>query len=267
MTMRHVLVALALSLVVPLPALAGEVTVKEGETLSQIAERHNVPLSRLLKLNGISDPDLLKVGQKLKLPSVATRSEQPPSAQEKKPFTYDRKATNHVVRPGETLTQIAKGYDIPLKQLVAINAIEDANKVKAGTKLRLKGSAPPGSDATKSAPAAKATPATAKPPTTSPPQQAEAPASPQNTAAASPAVADWRTYGPLRVDWANWRPMGGSLVAPTMNEAGLTFYLAVNCEAQKLNATSKEGQWQAWEPPKQAFEEKLIRDRCSSQGT
>jgi hypothetical protein len=61
--------------------------------------------------------------------------------------------------------------------------------------------------------------------------------------------------------------MGGSLVAPTMNDAGHTFYLAVNCEARKLNATSKEGQWQTWEAPKQNFEEKLIQDRCASPGT
>jgi hypothetical protein len=61
--------------------------------------------------------------------------------------------------------------------------------------------------------------------------------------------------------------MGGSLVAPTMNDAGQTFYLAVNCEAGKINATSKEGQWQTWEPPKEAFEKQLIQDRCASPGT
>jgi LysM repeat protein len=281
--MRRVLVALALSLVVPLPALAGEVTVKEGETLSEIAARHNVPLSRLLKLNGIQDPDLLQVGQKLKLPSVATRSEKPETKQ--KTFTYDRKASNHVVRPGETLTQIAKGHGIALKTLVAINAIEDADKVRAGTKLRLKGPAPVQGE-TKPAPERKAGPAAAKPASTPakpaakpastaaepaatatrPPQQSMAtPSAPATTA--EDGTADWRSYGPLRVDWASWRPMGGSLVAPTMNDAGLSFYLAVNCEARKINATSKEGQWQSWEPPKEAFEEKLIRDRCAPPGT
>ena len=29
--------------------------------------------------------------------------------------------------------------------------------------------------------------------------------------------ADWRTYGPLQVDWANWRPMGGAGL-PSLND-------------------------------------------------
>ena len=45
-----------------------EYRVRSGETLSEIAERHGIGLSALLKFNGIGNPDLVYVGQLLKIP-------------------------------------------------------------------------------------------------------------------------------------------------------------------------------------------------------
>jgi LysM repeat protein len=78
---------------------------------------------------------------------------------------------------------------------------------------------------------------------------------------------DWRSYGPLQVDWANWQPMGGSLVAPTLNSDGKPVYLAVNCGARKLNATSQSGQWKSWDAPQSDFEEQLISDICKARAS
>ena len=49
--MRRSLAALALALVLPLPALAGTITVKPGETLSEIADRLGISMKRLMELN------------------------------------------------------------------------------------------------------------------------------------------------------------------------------------------------------------------------
>ena len=78
---------------------------------------------------------------------------------------------------------------------------------------------------------------------------------------------DWRSYGPLQVDWANWQPMGGSFVAPTLNSDGKPVYLAVNCGARKLNATSQSGQWKSWDAPQSDFEEQLISDICKAKAS
>lgn len=77
---------------------------------------------------------------------------------------------------------------------------------------------------------------------------------------------DWRSYGPLQVDWANWKPMGGSYVAPTLNSAGDPQYLAINCGARKVNATSQSGQWNTWEDPSSDDEKKLVTDLCKTKG-
>jgi len=117
---------------------------------------------------------------------------------------------------------------------------------------------------------AAATAATPKPETTKPkptPTRAATTARPSATskvAANKPLGPDWRSYGPLQVDWANWQPMGGSYVAPTLNGDGKPVYLAVNCGARKLNATSQSGQWKSWDAPQTDFEEQLISDICKA---
>jgi hypothetical protein len=90
---------------------------------------------------------------------------------------------------------------------------------------------------------------------------------PASTATASPGKPDWRNYGPLQVDWANWQPMGGSMVAPTLNSQGESLYLAVNCSARKLNATSQAGQWKSWDDPQAEFEQQLVSDLCKARGS
>ncbi len=345
-------------MVLPLPALAAQVTVKPGETLSDIAARHNVSVSTLMKVNGISDPDLVEAGRSLRVPGTAapsrsttsgsitvgagetlseiaerhgmslsrlmqinglsradhieagqtlkvtSRASAAPAAPAR--TAYNPKASEHVVRPGESLSGIADGYGVPLSRLIAINSISDPNHVEYGTRLRLK-SAPttakppaakpaavtprpvaaaskpvakpvskpvvtaarptPATTATAPAPAAKPTVAASVAPRPARTQTAIAAAPRPATTAASPGgKPDWRNYGPLQVDWANWQPMGGSMVAPTLNAQGESLYLAVNCSARKLNATSQAGQWKSWDDPQSDFEQQLVTDLCKSRG-
>ena len=68
-------VGLMASLLVGASALAQgqprRITVAEGDTLEQLAERHGVSLDALIRLNGIQNPELLQVGQVLLLPGSA----------------------------------------------------------------------------------------------------------------------------------------------------------------------------------------------------
>ena len=282
-------------------AASGTVKVRPGETLSEIADRNGTSLATLMKINGLSDPDHVEVGQSLKLPGAAKGS----SGGGSQPVRYDRAASVHVVRPGESLSGIADGYGVPVSKLVAINDLSDPNHVEAGMRLKLKGSpaattAPrpeprPAATAARtpatstpaptpratvspavaraSSPARPATGTTAtkpEPARTPAPRATAAPAATANpaatTATATTARTDWRTYGPLQVDWANWQPMGGSLVAPSLNSKGQSLYLAINCSARKLNATSQEGQWSTWDDAKLDFERQLVTDLCKTRG-
>lgn len=277
------------------PRSASSITVKEGETLSEIADRHGLSVSALMQRNGLSNADQLQVGQVLQLrtaSSSATASAASRSGGAGTASTpaagYPRGAREHVVRSGESLSVIADGYGLSLSRLLALNGISDPDRVEAGTRLKLSGtpaapSSRPVAATPRPAPAAAAAPRPATPgggaaagrPTVSTATAAARPAAitatatttatttATATAAASRAAApDWRTYGPLQVNWAAWQPLGGSMVAPGLNAQGQSLYLAINCSAGKINNTTTTGTWQSWNDPDADYERQLVSDYC-----
>ncbi|MEC4002918.1 N-acetylmuramoyl-L-alanine amidase [Bacillus subtilis] len=60
-------------------ASGGTYTVKKGDTLSVIAKEHGVSVASLQSLNGIKNPNLIKVGQVLKLTGSSSSSTKPSS--------------------------------------------------------------------------------------------------------------------------------------------------------------------------------------------
>jgi len=105
--------------------------VKRGETLSGIAAKYGMPLSRIRKLNRLSRSNLLYAGKKLTIRS----SSQSPGT---KPFTGF-----HTVKKGETLSGIALKYNITVSRLRELNALPIKKSLYAGTRLRVSSSAKP----------------------------------------------------------------------------------------------------------------------------
>ena len=252
---------------------SGRHQVTTGETLSAIAVTYQISPRELMAVNGLRDANHVEVGQVLKLPSNAVIVQAKPKPV---PVKAVPGALEHTVGKGQTLTQIAKAYKIPLATLISINDLSDPNKVKIGTTLYVKPSAAPRDTATASnststpfnQPTARPTPSTAKPstakPSTAVKPQPKPKQKPTSTTSVIAKTADWRTYGPLQIDWANWQAMDGSHVAPTLNAQGQALYLAVNCSAGKLNATGADGNWRTWSPPRSVFEKELMKDRCQA---
>ena len=231
----------------------GRHRVQSGESLSTIAGRYRVSSRDLMIVNGLRNPNHVEVGQTLKLPSHAVIAKAKPKAA---PINVVPGASQHTVGRGQTLTQIARAYQLPVATLIDLNAINDPNKVKVGTTLYLKAPNQPLSESSLSS-----TPV--QQPVVR--QQPVVKQTPVKTAVVAKG-ADWRTYGPLQVDWANWQPMGGSQVVPTLNAEGQSLYLAVNCEARKINVTGADGGWKTWASPASGFEKDLVKDRCQATG-
>ena len=272
----------------------GRHTVRGGDTLGGIAARYRVSERDLIAINSLPSADHVEVGQTLKLPTSAVLPKPKPMAKAKPtPIKANPNATSHTVARGQTLTQIARAYEVPVASLIDLNTINDPNKVTIGTKLMLRDTRRPETSesvntsvstsvsttvqasttpaekpvltATASQPAksVQAKPVQSKPVQTKP--------AATKTAATKKAVkvkaveakpAAWRTYGPLQVDWSNWQSMGGSMVAPTLNSEGKPLYVAVNCSAGKINVTSSDGAWKSWIAPQTNFERDLMMDRC-----
>ena len=238
----------------------GRHRVQPGDTLGDIAARYRVSSRDLMLVNGLRNANHVEAGQTLKLPSNAVIAQSRPKPA---PINVTPGASEHTVERGQTLTQIARAYELPVATLIDINAISNPNKVTVGTTLYLKAPDQPLAQAEPN-PTAKPQPQPSKTASqvaiTSTPQTQP---KPQPTAVVAKG-ADWRTYGPLQVDWANWQPMGGSQVVPSLNADGQALYLAVNCDAEKLNVTGADGSWKTWASPKSRFEKDLIKDRCQA---
>ncbi len=268
-------------LTVPGPQVSagpGRHRVSRGETLSTIAGRYRVSSRDLMVVNNLRNANHVEVGQTLKLPSNAVIAKAKPKPA---PIRVIPGASQHTVDRGQTLTQIARAYKLPVATLIDLNAISDPNNVKVGATLYLKTPDRSLSDSSFDTSSELATSSV-----TTTPKRSQAPVEQRSVAtkkavvkqkpvakqkpAVSSAVvakgADWRTYGPLQVDWANWQTMGDSRVVPTLNAAGQPLYLAVNCGARKINVTGADGSWKTWASPNSRFEKDLVKDRCQVTG-
>jgi LysM repeat protein len=116
---------------------AGEVyTVKSGDTLSGIANRHGVTTKELANLNDIDNPDQIVVGQKLVLPAYAERKAGG-SSETRRPKPAGPGET-YVVRAGDTLSEIARDFGTTIAAIKRANNLS-GNKILVGQELTVPG--------------------------------------------------------------------------------------------------------------------------------
>ncbi len=155
-----------------------EYTVQAGDSLSKIAVKFGVTTRELMELNNIKDPNKIRAGQKLILPSYAAETPKPVKTSRPKPASTPAGASEYVVQKGDTLSGIAQKLGTTTRALIEANHIENPNSIRAGQKLVV----PAGVSKKEVAQPAKAEAST--PPT--PPPPPAVPETPPVTPAAAP---------------------------------------------------------------------------------
>jgi len=104
--------------------------VRQGETLSGIAAKYYTNTQALAKLNSLREPYHLSVGKVIKLPEevIASQSSIPEISQ----------ALRYIVKAGDTLSKIAERYSVSQSELMALNALSNANQVRVGQQLLIR---------------------------------------------------------------------------------------------------------------------------------
>ena len=97
-------------------------TVKSGDTLSGIASKYNTTIENLVAINGISNPNLISVGQVLKLKGELSTGNK----------TY-------TVVAGDNLSSIANRFNTTVERICSLNGISNPNLIYAGQVLKLDG--------------------------------------------------------------------------------------------------------------------------------
>jgi membrane-bound lytic murein transglycosylase D len=116
--------------------------VRRGDTLSQIAAEYGVSLAALMRINGLSGRDLIRVGQMVSLPQgsgapppaavALAAAEVPSAAPTGEPGSY-------VVRRGDSVARIANRFGVAVDDLLAANPIGNRNLIHPGQTLLIPG--------------------------------------------------------------------------------------------------------------------------------
>ena len=109
-------------------------TVKKGETVYSIARQFHVTALQVEELNGLNKTSILKIGQKIKIPSATAAAKQPAKTTENKGVAENKQNSIHVVTGNETLWSISKKYNVTVEQLQEWNHLKD-DKIHDGEKL------------------------------------------------------------------------------------------------------------------------------------
>jgi len=114
--------------------------VQPGEVLLLIAKQYGVDVEELMRLNNLSSPDWIYVGQQLIIPQPAAS----PTGEPTPAFTPAPAATSfiHVVQPGESLAAIAYRYGVTVDDLVKVNGLRSADWIYVGQRLIIPAAAP-----------------------------------------------------------------------------------------------------------------------------
>ncbi len=118
-------VLLLVVLVLPATVQAGSRihVVRRGENLTRIAIRYGTTVQAICRANGLRNANYIYAGQRLIIPSGGGH----PSGR--------GCGCVHVVRRGETLTQIARRYGTTVHNIMRSNGLWNANRIWAGQRL------------------------------------------------------------------------------------------------------------------------------------
>jgi LysM repeat protein len=124
---------------VPVPSPNPTYVVKAGDTLSGIATAFKTTWQNLQQLNGLSDPNRIYVGQRLRVPAVSGgKTVSAPPKPVRKPV---RKPVNKpvyvTVRNGDTLSAIAGRHGTNWQSLQKMNNLRNPNVILVGQRLRV----------------------------------------------------------------------------------------------------------------------------------
>jgi membrane-bound lytic murein transglycosylase D len=113
--------------------------VRRGETLSVIARKYNISLTKLVQANRIKNRNRLSVGQKLVIPApknyASSTTKSTPSATTPPSSEYVKRS--YTVKKGDTLGQIAEEFNTSAKRIRHWNSLSYGQHIYPGQKLTI----------------------------------------------------------------------------------------------------------------------------------
>ncbi|MFT5194630.1 MAG: LysM repeat protein [Cellvibrionaceae bacterium] len=108
----------------PATNTTGTHPVQAGETLFIIAQRYGLTIGELAAANGITNPNILGVGEELVIPVAGT-------------VEIPKTASVHIVSYGDTIYNIALRYGFTVEELALHNELQNVNRIDIGQEIKI----------------------------------------------------------------------------------------------------------------------------------
>ncbi len=199
--------------------------VQVGDTITSISNLYSIEKDFIIKLNNLKDENYIYIGQNLKIYD---------SSQENKP-NKDINNSYHLVKKGESLTEISTKYGLNFKELIKINNLKNPDSLEVGSKLFLR---------EKNINNPKVTIL-------------------NEEESIDPLIRkEKKTYGPITTQQNRLEEEGGRKILNVLNQNNKKVIISIKCETKDLDVRIPGRKWRGWIPAKEQFEKNLINDFC-----
>ena len=199
--------------------------VKVGDTITGISKFYSIKKDFIIKLNNLKNENYIYVGQNLKISD---------SVQESKNDLENNKKY-HVVKKGESLTEISEKYGLNFKEIIEINNLNNPDSLEVGSKLLLREKNINNQQVTTSIKEEKINQFISK---------------------------ESKNYGPLTTHQTELEEVSGRKILNALNQNNKKVIISIKCESKNLDVRIPGRKWRGWIPAKEEFEKNLINDFC-----
>ncbi len=117
--------------------------VEKGDTLYSISRKYQITVAELRAANNLSENDVIKVGQKLKIPTAdisnaaALATDNKATTSSSATLSSTKATKEYTVVKGDTMYSISKKNGMTLAEFMALNGLDSNSVIKVGQKLKI----------------------------------------------------------------------------------------------------------------------------------
>lgn len=116
--------------------------VEKGDTLYSISRKYQITVAELRAANNLSENDVIKVGQKLKIPTAdisnaAALATDNKSSSGGATLSAAKATKEYTVVKGDTMYSISKKNGMTLAEFMSLNGLDSSSVIKVGQKVKI----------------------------------------------------------------------------------------------------------------------------------